>query len=380
MSSPILSKKLSSSRIVWFEPSNQWVYLEEPAWFVFQQLRNKKAIAEIARKCAGKYRVSYGECLRFVEDISASLAEFQKPLLTVYEESFTTETASSLSFTSFSTRHYSINKKIISICFDSRLSEYYIHPPFAHLEITPSGKADVCFEVFSHKGQNILRWEGQTDTTYVSDDFNRLKRNLFIQISNIVYKRTHNHWLSFVHASGITDGRQTILLSSSSGSGKSTMAALLQAKGFQMVSDDFVPLDARNKKAFPFPAAISVKEGAFSVLSAFYKNLHDPGYNLYPYTNKSVRYLHPLSSVSTDYKPRPVKTMIFIKYNPEIACQLIPLSIPEALKLYHEQAWVSHNPSYARTFINWFVKLECFRLEYSDIKKGMEAVTDRFRE
>ena len=256
MPSHILIKKLSSSRIVWFEPSNQWVHLEEPAWYVFQQLKNRRTIPEIAKKCAGRYGASYDESLRFVEEISAGLDGFQKPLRSAHEESISPETANSLSFTPLCKRYYLINKKIISICFDSRLSEYYIHPPVAHLEISPSGKADAIFEVFSHMNHQILRRQGYPAITYVSDDFNRLKKNLFIEIVSLIYNKKNDNWMSFVHAAGITNGVQTILLSSASGSGKSTMAALLQSKGVQMVSDDFVPLDARTKRAFPFTAAI----------------------------------------------------------------------------------------------------------------------------
>ena len=378
MSAYIISKKLPTSRIVWFGISNQWVHLEEPAWYVYTLLKKSQSHEAVARKCSSRYNLTFEESLRFVKEMAGVFTGFEEPFQIDPEINFSPEVLNKLDFTTFSTRYYHIKDKSIAFSFGSRTAEYFIHPPFAHLETEKSTTVNVHFEIFTHEGRPILRRRDLPDFSSTADDFNRLKKKLYIDLINVIYNKTNDHWMTFLHASGISDGNNTILLSSASGSGKSTMAALLQAKGFQLVSDDFIPLAARGKHAYPFPAAISVKEDGFSVLTPFYGNLQDKSYNLYPYTHSSVRYLKPLREVKENFTPLPVKSLIFIRYNPDIRCDLTPLQIPEALKLFHDQAWVSHNPDHAKAFIDWFVKLECYKLEYSDNEKGILAIMGKF--
>lgn len=380
MSFQIISKKLPNSRIVWFASSNQWVHLEEPAWFILSLLKKGQSTQNISLKFSSKYKLPTGESEHFVKEITGMLVELEKPVTLQLKNDDPIESLNSLKYTPFATRNYLINKKNIFISYDSRISEYYIHPSLAHLETCLALNSDAYFGIFQHKEKYILQKKNNPSFTFTADNYSQLKRKLFIEVANIIYNKNSRHWMSFLHASGISNGKETILLSSASGSGKSTMAALLQARGLQLVSDDFIPMDASNNHAFPFPAAISVKKAGFSVLSPYYGNLKDENYNLYPYTHKSVRYLKPLPDSTFSYKSGPVRSLIFIRYNPETSCELTLLSIPDALKLFHEQSWVSHNADHARAFINWFVKLKCFRLDYSDNEKGIDAVMGRFTE
>ena len=373
-----ISKKLPTSRIVWIAESNQWVHFEEPAWYVYSLIKKLLPPDAIARKCEYRYGLTQNEGLRFVNEISESLHQLEKPWKSDNDKLMFSDLENSIVNEPYSIRQYKLNNNSISISYDSKTAEYYIHPPLAHLQTKDESTADANFEFSEYNSKPVLHKKGDPHFTFSENEYSRLKRKLYIEISNIIYHKTNDHWMSFVHASGISNGKETILLSSSSGSGKSTMAALLQARGFHLASDDFIPIDARTKRAWPFPAAVSIKEGAFPVLSPFYENLNDRSYNLYPFTHPSLRFLHPMPYHKDDYKPCPVKTIIFIRYFPKVNCSIKRLSIPEALKLFHEQAWVSHNPAHARKFINWFVKLKCFTLEYSDNEKGIDAVIKRF--
>ena len=376
---PVITKKLSSSRIVWFEPSNRWVYLEEPAWYVYSMIRRHESSETIVRRFYSRYGLSCEESMRFVLEISGALKKLEEPLPVVPMDRPSSSVINSLKFKPFTTRFYLMNKRFISVSYGSDISEYYIHPPLAHLETNYAKKITAHFDIFEHENLPVIRKKGDSGFASSGMDFSQIKKKLFMELANLIHNKTHEKWMSFLHASGISNGKETILLSSASGSGKSTMAALLHAENFDLVSDDFIPLDVRNKHAWPFPAAISVKKGAFSVLSPHYGNLHDPDYNIYPHAHSTIRFLRPLPAKPFSYKPLPVKSIIFIKYNQECSDSLTPLPVPEALTLFHEQAWVSHNPSHARAFINWFVKLKCWRMEYSDSEKAMDRVKEIFR-
>lgn len=375
----IVEKKINDSHIIWIGQSNRWVQLEEPAWFVNKLYQKGIDCNTISRKCARRYNLSQFESRSFVDELCTGFAELSKPGPTTDLNLNSSSFPNDYSFIPYSSRHYLIGNKCIELLYETRLVEYYIHPSLAHLEIDYSLEADVKFEIYNTGNISVLMEKNRPETAHTFNDFNRLKKRLYIAIVNNIYHKTNYDWLSFVHASAVTDGKHALLLSSASGSGKSSMAALLQTKGLQMVSDDFVPIDAKNKLAYPFPAAISVKEGAFELLSPYYGNLRDIKYNKYEYTHGSVRHLTPKSFGLTKVKPRPVKNIVFIRYNPNVSCNFKGIPSNQALKLFHEQAWVSGNPEHTKTFINWFVKLQCFTLEYGDTEKGITKILGLFK-
>jgi len=371
-------KKIDNRFILWFKQSNQWISLEEPAWFVLQQYQKGIDLLTISGKLSKTYKLPQQECQTFVNEICEGLLKFShpdpSPVLGI-NNSFDLHR---YSFQPYSVKQYQIGDKRIAINFETRRSEFYIHPQMAFLESKKTDETDLQFDIFENEAIPVLRETKTSVTVFTFEDYMQLKNQLYIQLSNFLYHKTEQEWLSFVHASAITDGKQTLLLSSGSGSGKSTMAALLQTKGLRLVSDDFVPIGVKTKKAFPFPAGLSVKDGAFDLLSPHYTDLRDPDLIHYKYQHYSVRYIPlPVNDVAY-FRPRPVKTIVFIGYDPSVSCELSQLPINESLRLFHEQAWISRTPEHARIFINWFVKLRCFRLEYGNTEEAINTVMSLF--
>ncbi len=373
-----IAKKIDNSHVVWFEQSNRWVQFEEPAWLVNKYYLKGIDKSTISKKIARKYQLPNNKCNIFVNTICSKISEFTKQQTASTNNIIKNFSNIACSYPLYSVRHYTIGNKHFTLNFDSRIAEYHIHPPLSFLEKENFETVDIEYEIFSHGNELILREKNCLETTSFHSDFNKLKQRLFKLITNNIHNKCDNDWMSFVHASALTNGKQTVLLASASGSGKSSMAALLQTKGLQLVSDDFVPIDAKSKRAFPFPAAISVKEGAFDLLSPHYGNLHEKSFNSYEFTNKSLRFLPPCHTNSKTIKALPVKNIVFIRYNAQISCNLKLVPASESLKLFHEQAWVSGKPAHAKAFINWFAKVRCYSLEYGDTEKGINTMLQIF--
>jgi hypothetical protein len=373
-------KKIDNRYIVWFGQSNRWVQFEEPAWYVSKLYQKGLDNYSISIRFAKKYHIDKCECLHFVTKICTGIDSFHETSSDYVVDNTARDLIGNYTSGVYSSRYYLYGGKRIAIGYYSRLAEYYIHPSIAHLEKDHfTGISDIKFEIIDFGTNQVLRINGNEAGAYFFKDFNRLRKRLFIEIANAIYDKTTNDWISFVHASALTDGKKTVLLSSESGSGKSTMAALLQTKGLQVVSDDFVPIDIKFKRAFPFPAAISVKQGALSFLGTYYGNLHATDHNSYEYGSKSIRYLGLNASAISGIAAKPVKNIVFINYNPNVSCDFKKVSATDSFKLFHEQSWVSRNPKHARSFINWFVKLGCYRLEYGDTEKAMNKIIEIFR-
>jgi hypothetical protein len=139
-----------------------------------------------------------------------------------------------------------------------------------------------------------------------------------------------------------------------------------------------VPVEAKTGKIYPFPAALSVKAGAIDMLLPFYPELENSPVFDYPSLNKQVRYL-PLHHSYADKKLiHKAKALIFINYDASADCTLEEVPKIEAIKLYNQEAWVSYTPENARRYINWIIKLPCYKLTYSNNEKAVKAVMELF--
>ena len=68
-----------------------------------------------------------------------------------------------------------------------------------------------------------------------------------------------------LHASGVERDGRAVLMTGISGAGKSTLAALLMARGWRLMGDEFVLIDPATGLAHAFPRLISLKNEAVDV-------------------------------------------------------------------------------------------------------------------
>jgi hypothetical protein len=385
-----VSKKTGNSHVVWFQESNRWVEFKEPAWFIYCMLEENAPRSKITQQLISRYELPENEAKRFLQEVSDGIMESSEPSTGNLPQGYTENPEyNNYVFNPRSTRHYLLNNRQLSITFGSALLEYYIHRPLAHLEVKAGKKGTPLFELFEIRDDEdkyIMRYgRPGAPPAKVFDEPGMLKHKLYSEITSYMYGLPQEEWMSYIHASAVTNGTEAILLSSSSGSGKSTMAAMLQSAmaikrkyGQFFMSDDFVPVDAAEKKAYVFPAALSVKQGSYSVISQYYDPADDADSGFTQSANRQIRYLRPRFQEDT-YQPRPVKAIVFLKRDEDISFTLEKLQVTSALSLFHQEAWVSHNPGHAQAFIDWFVTLNCYKLEYSDNIRAIEAISGLFR-
>jgi HprK-related kinase A len=78
------------------------------------------------------------------------------------------------------------------------------------------------------------------------------------------------HFL-LLHAATVERDGKAIILTGESGSGKSTMSAVLMAQGWRLLGDEFALIDPATGMAHPFPRPISLKNKASDVLEPMVK-------------------------------------------------------------------------------------------------------------
>lgn len=366
------SKKIQHSHIVWFEESNSWIQFELPAWFIYCKILNGSKPKEISTAFSKKYSLGFKESLTIVTEIHNEIKKLKNYSFHKKPSFPCTIYSSPPKF--FSKRVYLINQKRIEILFGSSLLEYLIHSNFSHLEAKSKLKHHYCIEVFQFQESFVLK---TSDKAWAENDSNTIKRKLFIELTNLIYNKTENDWLAYIHGSAISNEHETIVLSTACGSGKSTLAALLCKNGLKFVSDDYVPIDAWFCKAYPFPAALSVKDGAYPILLPLYEELKDSQVYHFKGTNKTVKYLA-FPDDGNYYKPLPVKNFVFVVYDKTMPYSFRKVPTLEAIKRFNDEAWLSPTPAHARKFLKWFPGVNCYELVYSDNDRAINQVKSLF--
>jgi hypothetical protein len=362
-----LAKKIEQAHVVWFEAINQWVQFDEQQWLIFCFYKKGLSQKSATKKYCTKYSLPEVDAKSIIENFYTSVSNlfnppFEKPNFTLNSQGASIHIPEKTK-----TQSYRHCNKTFGITYGSAFLENYIHLPLAHLETDENSRPSLRLEVFPIEGRFILRINGVGGRCLSAEEPGQIKRLLYIELVNFFYNKQSSDWLSFAHASALRRNDQAILLTASGGSGKSTLAGLLQLNGFEFLSDDFVPIDSISKKAFPFPAALCVKNNAI-------KLLEDKGMEFTANPTKSTAYAKPLHNWA-QAKACKMSKVVFLKYNPQVELVFETLPTLDALYIFLQEAWVGDDMKRAKKFINWFSKLSFYKLEYGNNNKAIEVLT-----
>ncbi len=359
-----LAKKIGDARVVWFEASNQWAVFDKLQWFIFSLYEKKINRNEAQSELCKHFYLSEKDSRQAVENIYDSLGKLLDPGFPLPDFKHNTGKALRHKLQKKKTREYTYRGKPFRIVYGSPFLEKYIHLPLAHLE-SGCGQDDIfTAEIFPFESKYILRVKPGYTCLSV-DEPGQAKRLLYIELATFFFDKKQNDWMTFIHASAVKKNNEVILLTSAGGSGKSTMAGLLQLHGFDFFSDDFVGVEAGNKMAYPFPAAICAKNETIKLLG-------EKGLGMYPANAKKTAYIKPAKPLQTN--PGEVKKVVFIKYDPDMDLNIRELSILDSLKTFHPEAWIGNDMKRAEIFLNWFEKLKFYKLEYGNNEKAISSL------
>lgn len=372
-----IKKKIEQSYLVWFQNSNLYTQLEEPAWFVFSKAVKGYKTETIAQECSNRYELPYVECLQFVKDIRQNITQMNKPLSPAKDNNDSPVTIINHNFNVFSKHRYLLNEKLIQFSVENQKFESFIHPLISYLETDKTAEKVSVFELFEFQEKIAFRLNGEIKGFWEFNESHKLVGFIFMCIINEIYQKTDDFWLMTVHAAALTNGRKTILIPAKSGSGKTTISALLQNKGYKLLSDDFVPIDKHSYSAWPFPIAMSIKMGALDVLSPVYPGLKGKPLKVTT-AQKIVKYLSPNKGSSASELIFPIKDVITVKYDPSVEFEFKKASRLESIKLLLDQSWILPNPGNAGRFLDQAAQWSFYELTYSNNEKALDAISQLF--
>lgn len=369
----ILTKPIENKTITWFKNSNEYLVLENTTALILEKFNQGIATKVIADSLSKKLSIPLEDTLSFVKDLKNTLYTSKtktKPLETTNYH--TIEKPKKVAFI----KYYKINDRVFKIGFSDELEFSYIHPKFAHLEVAKT--------TFHHEFLSFIC--NQLIFLYVNnrfigawkhDEIEFFQGKFSMQLIQKIHQKEENEWMGVFHASAVSNGKKSALFLGDSGNGKSTSLALLQANGFTCLADDFVPIDIQKQEIYSFPAAISVKKNSLEALLPIYPELKTSAEYHFKRLNKTVRYLKP--NTNTYSSRLPCKALVFIKYEKNAALSCTKISKIEAFEQLIPDSWISPEIKNAEIFLDWFSKLICYQLTYSNNEKMIETVTEIFK-
>ena len=367
----IITKKLEDKEIVWFQEANRYLLVEHTTADIITDLYYEEDPKSIATKLNNKIDIPVDVALEFIQKIKNDIVIPNTIGHKVEETNLSYKIPEKFSFEKF----YLINSKIFKVFFSNEFELSLIHPKIAHLEVKQHSIIDFTFQVFNYSKKTFLILDSKLIGSWSVEDIHYFQGKFSMKIIECIYEKEEKDWMGVFHASALNYNKNTLLILGDSGNGKSTSLALLQAQGFQCIADDFVPIDI-SKKIHTFPAGISIKKNSLPVLLDYYPELKNSAEYHYSRLNKTVRYLPPKN---INYQEKNLcKALVFIKYDSNTDFEISKISSLEAFEKLVPDSWISPIPKNATTFLEWFEKLPCYQLTYSNNKKMYAAVKDIF--
>lgn len=234
-----------------------------------------------------------------------------------------------------------------------------------HLALTEEAPVDTRLAVLASSGGLDVYLDGRRCLAGVRGE--ELLPQLFAMFCRCACEALQQRLL--LHAAVLGRGNEVALFPAEAGGGKTTLAAVLAAKGFRFYSDELAVLDVSDREVFPLPLPMTVKPGSLAALEGYYPELAGlPGH---PRADgQTVRYLTPPpSSLPAAGDPKAaVRAIVYPAFIPGTATRLARLDKVEALRrLVRTGSSIrDYRPEDILAMIALVEGNPCFELRYSD--------------
>jgi len=282
--------------------------------------------------------------------------------------------------TTYINEFYQFDDKIVNIHYDSEIIKSLIHPQIEHHSIKKKSEYDIQFDVFRLDDDLYLMKNGIPVGSFKTHLFHFLQGKFALELTNAIHNTKIDNWIATFHASTISNGKESIMIIGDSGNGKSTLSVLLMAHGFDILCDDFTPLYEHNLELYRYPAATSIKKGAFEALKPYLKGID----SLKTHTNGpkkvNIKYVPPILSYENQASSFPCNKIVYVKYDSTKEDSLNLVSSENILETLIPDSWISPKELHAQKFINWFKGTKCYQLNYNNNDFAVSKFKDLFEE
>ena len=360
-SDTFLITPLEHQNIVWFKASNTYVITEKLTTELLIQISQNISENDLIKWCKQSLGLHKSQSLILINKTKAlynnqNTAKILTPTPQYFKKP---------SLQDQIIYFYQIAHQVFKVSFENEALAFLIHPKFAHLCVAEAD-FDFDFKVYFNNQDVVLEVDKSVIGIWKKKEIEYFQGKFSMCLIEKLYQKPEADWMGVFHASAISDGEKCILFTGDSGNGKSTLAALLMVKGYNLLADDFAPMASKNSQIYYFPAAISIKENAVPSLSDYFPKLNTTTQHYFKNLNKKVRYLAPTPNQKNQIEHLPCKALVFVKYDKNIDLKCEKMSQELAFQQLIPDAWLSSETNNAQQFLDWFATMPCYQLTYSD--------------
>ncbi|MFW8600838.1 PqqD family peptide modification chaperone [Desulfobacterota bacterium M19] len=173
------------------------------------------------------------------------------------------------------------------------------------------------------------------------------------------------------HAAVLGKDEKVVIFPGKTGSGKTTLTAVLARQGWQFFSDELAVMDSAKHTITSFPLPMSIKSGAVSLIEPFYPGLGETEEYCRP-DGKIVRYLAPpAESLVSSHKEAEVRAIIFPIRRDTCSPRLLKTEKVTALRRLAQTGSTQRGlqPLDIQALITVVENTPCYDMFYADIQQ-----------
>lgn len=368
---PRHSQKIGDNYVLWFESSNSYIVISQSIHSIlnsYLEANDEKTFIEHIQK---QHKLTQPEATAYSMELSEFLRVMNSVVLTDPKDN----TIITIPKPEIS-KHYAFGDINITINYSSDKLLNLIHPYLHHCSVEKYPKIATSFDIF-FKDELLYLYKNQSQIgIYKTKDFHLLHGKFAMELVASLYNNIESDWLATFHASTICNDKEAIMIIGDSGNGKSTLSALLMAHGLDLLADDFSPMLARDQHLYRFPAAISIKKGAFPIIDPLFNKFNTLEPHMHNSKPITVKYLSPSQGFSGSKKNFECKKIVLVKYSENATSEWSECPPEMLLKTLIPDSWISPKEEHSILFLNWLKSLKFYQLTYSN----NDMAIDNFKE
>ncbi|MEH6535193.1 MAG: hypothetical protein V7719_02285 [Psychroserpens sp.] len=358
--SPKYIHNINETIVMWFQSSNKYIVVSANVYTLVLLFLNVKGKAEFIDTLYETLQIENEKC----KEIFSEISNFLEDANTLAIVDITLNDKLEIPKTNIE-RSYDFDGKIIRINFETALIESLIHPQIEHHTVDKISDAIAEFDIFKTSDSLHLFKNKSHIGSYNTKSFHFLQGKFALELTNSIHNTHIDNWVATFHASTVSHNSESIMIIGDSGNGKSTLSALLMSNGLDVLADDFSPLYA-DMHIYRYPAAISIKKGAFGILEASMENFETLKIHKNGPKKVNLKYLPPSTKFSTSASNFPCHKIVIVNFDSSKPSQLKQIPVENILETLIPESWISPNETHSLKFLNWLEHLQCYELCYSD--------------
>ena len=200
----LLFKPIEDKTIVWFEQKNEYTILENVTAELLEELNKGIEINTIAAKLSEKMSTPKEACIGFISELEERY--FENPLSDQTETIIdlnTVKIPTDLEFQKF----YKINDFIFKVEFSNEIELSYVHPKFAHLEVSAT-EHQHHFVVFIENKHLFLAVNNTIINGWKSNEIHFFQGKFSMELIQAVHQNKEEDWIGVFHASAVGNSKK----------------------------------------------------------------------------------------------------------------------------------------------------------------------------